>query len=307
MSVCITLNIVYNHLVPDKYKATWISYSRIRDFQTCPRAFYLNYIYRQPENNHKIQLMTPALALGQVVHQVLESLSKLPTKERFKISLIKKFNQLWPQVSGKKGGFATEVEELRYKQRGEAMLRRVMKNPGPLAHLAVKISQDLPWYWLSEEDELILSGKIDWLEYLPDQDAVHIIDFKTSKQNREASESLQLPIYHLLVNHVQHRKVAKISYWYLEMDEVPLEQKLPNIEQAQAEVLAVAKKIKTATKLGVFKCPRGEAGCRACRPLEKIVRGEAEFVGRGQYGKDIFILPTINREKIDLSKNSKLL
>ncbi len=293
--------------MPDKYKATWISYSRIRDFQTCPRAFYLNYIYRQPENHHKIQLMTPALALGQVVHQVLESLSKLPTKERFKISLVRKFNQLWPQVSGRKGGFVDETTELNYKQRGEAMLRRVMQNPGPLAHLAVKIGQDLPWYWLSEKDEIILSGKIDWLEYLPDQDAVHIIDFKTSRRNREAVDSLQLPIYHLLVNHVQHRRVAKISYWYLNLDEAPVAQKLPNIEEAQTAVLTVAKKIKTATKLGIFKCPQGERGCRACRPLEKIVRGEAEFVGQGQYGKDIFMLPPIEHREIDLAKNSQLL
>ena len=70
------------------------------------------------------------------------------------------------------------------------MLQRVIKHPGPVAKLAVKIKQDLPYYWLSEEDNIILCGKIDWLEYLPDQDGVHIIDFKTSKYD-EAPQSLQ--------------------------------------------------------------------------------------------------------------------
>jgi len=293
--------------MPDKYKATWVSYSRIRDFQTCPRAFYLNYLYKNPETGHKIQLMTPALALGQVVHQVLESLSILPVKERFKVSLVKRLNQAWPQISGEKGGFSSPEEEQAYKQRGEAMLRKVMDNPGPLKNLAVKIKQDLPWFWLSEKDEIILSGKIDWLEYLPDEDAVHIIDFKTSRSQKEADDSLQLPIYYLLVKNTQHRQVKKISYWYLDIDDGPVEKTLPDIDQAEQEVLEIAKKIKTATKLGVFKCPHGEAGCPACRPLEKIVRGEAKLVGQGQYGKDIFILPNSFQQELNPVDNSVIL
>ncbi len=292
--------------MPDKYKATWISYSRIKDFQACPRAFYLKNIYKDPATGKKIQLMTPALALGQMVHTVLEELSKLPVKKRFQTSLIKRFHELWPQVTGEKGGFSSSEEELSYKQRGETMLRKVMENPGPLANLAVKISQDLPWYWLSEDDEIILSGKVDWLEYLPDQDAVHIIDFKTSKSMREADDSLQLPIYYLLVKNTQHRKVAKISYWYLDIDTEPVEKALPDIKKSEQEILTIAKKIKTATKLNAFKCPNGKRGCRFCQPLEKVVAGEAKLVGVGQYGKNIYILPE-ESTKFDLATNSEIL
>ena len=159
------------------------------------------------------------------------------------------------------------------------MLRRVMRNPGPLSRLAVKIKEDLPWFWLSEEEEIILCGKIDWLEYLPETDQVHIIDFKTGK-NDEDENSLQLPIYYLLVHYCQHRAVAKASYWYFESSDEPVEQELPDLAWAEAEVLAIAKKIKTVRKLEHYKCPQGENGCWACRPMEQILKGEAQLVGK---------------------------
>ncbi|QQS44706.1 PD-(D/E)XK nuclease family protein [Candidatus Roizmanbacteria bacterium] len=96
-----------------------------------------------------------------------------------------------------------------------------------MARKAVKIKEDLPHYWLSEEDNIILCGKIDWLEYLPETDSVHIIDFKTSKYD-EDGDSLQLPIYYLLVTNTQKREVSKASYWYLERNDDLTEKELPD-------------------------------------------------------------------------------
>ena len=42
-------------MAQDKYSALWISHSRINDFKTCPRAYFLKYIYRNPKNGHKIK------------------------------------------------------------------------------------------------------------------------------------------------------------------------------------------------------------------------------------------------------------
>lgn len=274
----------------DKFTAVWVSHTSINDYLHCPRAYFLNNIYRDPETGRKIQLMSPALALGQVVHEVLESLSTLPANKRFEVKLTDRFKKLWSKVSGEKGGFLDNDTEHYYFERGNEMLRMVENNPGPLNNLAVKIQQDLPYYWLSDEDNIILCGKIDWLEYFPDEEAVHIIDFKTGKK-KEESGSLQLPIYHLLVSNVQKRKVAKASYWYLNTDKVPFEQELPDLNQAKEQVLQIAKKIKTARKLDSFKCPQGEGGCNYCRPLEKILRNEAIKVGTSEYGQDVFIMP----------------
>lgn len=284
----------------DKFSATWLSHSSIRDFINCPRAYYLGNVYKDPKTGHKIQLISPPLALGQAVHAVIERLSNLPVKERLKTSLIEKFETEWKRVSGLNGGFfSTDVEE-RYKARGRQMLNRVMEHPGPINNRAVKIDQDLPYYWLSESDELILCGKIDWLEYLEDSDSVHIIDFKTS-QSKEEEASLQLPIYALLVGNTQNRVVSKISYWYLDQADEPTEQSMPNLSKAHEEILAIGKKMRLMRKLNNFKCPKGEVGCRYCQPLEEIVAGQAEFVGTGEFNKDIYVLhPAV-------AKSSKIL
>lgn len=272
----------------DKFSAVWVSHSSISDFLSCPRAYYLKNVYKDPKTGHKIAVASPALSLGQTVHEVLEALSVLPTETRFKESLLTKFELAWTKVTGKRGGFTHPEQEQRYKQRGEEMLRRVMSNPGPLANKAVKIKMDIPHYWLSESENIILCGKIDWLEYIPDIDSVSIIDFKTGK-GEEAEDSLQLPIYHLLVANIQKRNVVKACYWYIDRDDELKEHELPDLKAAEEKVLAVAKQIKLARKLEIFKCPTG--GCQYCKPFETILKGEAEFVGTDDMRRDIYILP----------------
>ena len=114
-----------------------------------------------------MSLMSPPLALGQIVHEVIEGLSVLPVDKRFEEPLLAKFETAWQKISGKRGGFLDKTIENQYKQRGQEMLKKVEKNPGPLKKLAVKIKMDLPRFWLPEKDNIILCGKIDWLEYLP--------------------------------------------------------------------------------------------------------------------------------------------
>ncbi len=270
----------------DKFSAIWLSHSSISNFKKCPRAYYLSSIYRDPRSGHKISLITPSMALGSAVHSVLESLSTIPLEKRFEISLIERFTSAWSKVSGQMGGFSDSQTEVLYKKRGEDMLRRVIARPGPLALKAVKIKMDLPYYWISEEDNLILCGKLDWLEYLPD-DSVHIIDFKTGL-GEESVDSLQLPIYHLLAHNCQTHEVKKASYWYLSRNDLPIEKKLPDLAKSKELVMKVGKEIKLARQLERFKCPSGESGCKHCLPMEQILRGQATFVGIGDYKTDLY-------------------
>lgn len=273
----------------DKYTATWLSHSSISDWQHCPRAYYLNNVYKDSRTGHKISTTSPAMALGSAVHQVLESLSTIPVQDRFKKSLHDRLEEVWSKFSGKLGGFTDQATEDEYKKRAGEILTHVTKNKGPLERLAVKIKMDLPHYWLSEDEGLILCGKLDWLEYIKDDDSVHIIDFKTGK-HQEVSDSLQLPIYHLLTHNCQTRPVAGVSYWYVARDNTPVEQELPDLDHATSLLLKVGKEIKLARSLERFKCPEGDSGCRYCKPFERIVRGDAEFVGVSGYGQDMYIL-----------------
>lgn len=278
-------------MAEDKYTATWVSHSSISDFLQCPRAYFLKHVYRDPKTGHKIKITSPPLALGQAVHEVLESLSTLPVEERFRDSLVEKFHAVWQKLSGKKGGFVNEEVETQYKKRGEEMLNRVMKHPGPLKNLAVKIKMNLPYYWISKEDNIILCGKLDWLEYLPDTDSVHIVDFKTSK-NEEEEESLQLPIYFLLATHCQTKPVSRVSYWYIGRNDDLTKGSIPDLEKEEARILEIAKKMKLARQLKVFKCPH-KTGCHACKPYEAILKGEATLVGVGSYKEDVYMLDSI--------------
>lgn len=271
----------------DKYSAVWVSNSSMSDFVHCPRLYYLRNVYKDPTTRHKINIINPSLALGQSVHEVLEALSTVPAEKRFETSLLDAYEVAWKKVSGKLGGFTNEREEQTVKERGAQMLKRVMNNPGPIQNKAIKIKKELPHYYLSEEENIIICGKIDWLEYLDFEDSVHIIDFKTGK-NDESAHSLQLPIYLLLVHNLQKRKVHKASYWYLDRDDNPVSVALPSLEEAHNKVLATAKRVKAARLEGAYHCPKG--GCFGCRPFEKIINHEAEFVGVGGYSQDLYII-----------------
>lgn len=277
----------------DKYTALWISHTSIGDFLACQRTYYLKHVYKDPATGHKIKIISPPLALGQAVHEVIEEISTLSKDERFILPLIQRFDQAWTKVAGKKGGFTNIESETNYKKRGQEMVGKLIKNPGPLKNLAVKINQNLPHYWFSKKDNIILCGKIDWLEYLPNTDSVHIIDFKTSK-NDESPESLQLSIYHLLARNCQRHPVAKASYWYLERSDKPSERKLPDPKKSEEKILEIAKKIKLARQLERFKCPHN--GCHACRPYEKILQGSGELVGVDSFRTDVYIVDKNNEE-----------
>ena len=257
------------------------------DFMNCPRLYYLRNVYKDPNTRHKVNIVNPALALGQSVHEVLEALSMLPVEERFAVPLLTTYEEVWKKVSGKLGGFHNDEEEAYVKERGAKMLKRVTEHPGPILRKAIKIQKELPNYYLSEEENIILCGKIDWLEYLPETDSVHIIDFKTGK-NDESATSLQLPIYTLLVDNCQKRKATKGSYWYLDRDDEPIEVKLPSLEKAYDMVIITARKVKEARTKGEYICPKG--GCFHCKPFEAILSGDAEFVGVGGYKQDMYIL-----------------
>lgn len=277
----------------DKYSAVWVSHSSLSDFLKCPRLYFLHNVYKDPATGHKINLVGPALSLGQAVHNTLEPLKELPVARRLECNLLAHFERAWQQVSGKMGGFKTIEEEAIAKARAQAMIERVIKRPGPIARKAVRLkpahNNMPPNFYLSEEDNIILCGLIDWLEYVEADDSVRVIDFKTGK-HEESEDSLQLPIYMLLLNALQKRQVSGAAYWYLERDDEVVDMPLPDLAGAKAKVLAVARQVKAARGQQAYTCPRGANGCFACRPYEAVLRGEGEYLGVGGYGQDMYLV-----------------
>jgi ATP-dependent helicase/DNAse subunit B len=276
-------------MAQDKYSALWVSHSSISDFLKCPRAYYLRNVYKNPKTGHKMTIITPPLALGQAVHEVIDSVSTLPVDERLKISLVKRLDPIWLKIAGKKGGFKNYSEESEYRARATQMLINLQENPGPLAEKAIKIKSDinLPNYWLSEKEGIILCGKIDWLRYKEKDDSVDIVDFKTGR-NEEKKDSLQLPIYLLIAGNEQSKKVTGVYYWYLDRDDKVVEKRLPDKKESRNKVLKMARTIKRARENDNLKCPKG--GCFACRPYEKVLLGGGELVGVSNTRQDVYFL-----------------
>lgn len=290
----------------DKYSAVWVSHSSMGDFLKCPRMYYLHNMYKSPKTGHKVSIVSPHMSLGIAVHEVLEGLAEYPAHERLTRDLRAKFEESWLKVTGKKGGFTSEKEEEEFKQRGKEMINNVIKDPRFLKNKCIKLKRDtMPCnFYISEDHNIILNGLVDWIEYLPLTDSLHIVDFKTGK-HEEKEGSLQLPIYLLLCNALQKRKVTKASYWYLESDKM-VEKELPSTEDAERDVLEVAMKVKEARRIAkkegegkVFVCPEGaydastgEGGCMNCRLYEWIINGDErmEYVGVGGFNQDMYII-----------------
>ncbi len=278
----------------DKYSAVWVSHSSMGDFIRCPRAYYLHNMYKDPKTGRKIGIVNGALSLGTAVHNTLEALKEIPLEERLERNLLKDFENEWKNVAGEKGGFKDETEELSAKERGVSMIKRVIENPGPLARKTVRLQRGrndmIPNFYLSEEDNIVLCGMIDWLEYIPEDDSVRVIDFKTGK-NDEHEDSLQLPIYLLLLNALQKRSVSGAAYWYLDRENGYVEKELPTPEEAKERVLKIAREVKKAREDKEFLCHSGPDGCFTCQPFEKILKGKAKSLGVGSFGQDLYFIP----------------
>lgn len=265
------------------YRATWLSPSSLADYDKCPRLYWLHNVFKHPRSGRKIQIVNPHLSLGSAVHTTLESIRALPREKRQEAlrHLEERFEGAWKNVSGTQGGFTSQEEEQIFGQRGRNMIQRVQENPRFLSNLALKVptkeGEKIPTIWLSEDDELVLCGAIDWIEYLEDEKAMHIIDFKTGR-TEESGDSLQLPIYLLILSEKMKTPVARMSYWYLDQEGQPLVHvELPNLEEVTQQLIEKGRTIKALRAQEKIECSTG--GCRHCTPYESVLSGHASFVG----------------------------
>ena len=259
--------------------AIFLSPSSLADFEKCPQLYYYRYVYRSPRGL-KIQLINPALALGQNIHDTLEQFLKLPNEDRSKDELERIFALVWSNTSGEKGGFASEGEEEAAKQRGKEMLERFWANEHFKTAQPVKIP-NFPKAELG--NDLILTGKLDWVE--KDQSAqdsgeasgYKIIDFKTGK-NEEREDSQQMPIYAYLVSQVFNTKKITACYWYLDKDNDLTACVLPDLEKTLAYLKQKGEIIKMVRQTNSFKCQSGLESCWACRDMLAIAQGKGKLV-----------------------------
>jgi ATP-dependent helicase/DNAse subunit B len=315
----------------DKYSAVWLSHSSVSDFLKCERLYYLRNVWKN-SNGRKINIVSPQMSLGSAVHAVIEPLAELKVDERktlieakpltlgegfgvgvTKGGLLEKFESTWKKYSGLMGGFESAEEEKEYKERGIKMIQNVIENPGPIINKTVKFYNGdfIPNIYLSEDDNIILCGLVDWVEYLEVTDTLRVIDFKTGLRD-EKEDSMQLPIYKILVESLQKRKVNDGAYWYLDRDKFYKIKEIldEDVELVKEKLLDIGKQIKekksAKTPLEMennFKCKysEGGGGCKYCREVEMIYQFDkgllsidnvplVKYLGVGEYKQDLYFV-----------------
>lgn len=272
--------------MPDKYKAVWVSYSSISDYLKCPRAYYLKNIYKNPESGKKIEIVNPALALGSSIHAVIEPLSSIEPLTRFSGDLIKTFDSELSKYKGEKGGFHDDEEYELLKQKGHKMLNNLVKNKHILEKPTYLQNDELLHEWLSKENEIIICGKIDWVNIDPVTNELSVIDFKTSK--KEEQNELQLQIYAVLLYILKKETKNNFNYWYLDLFEELTPANLPDLKDSIKNILNIALTIKDARKHNSFTCHRN--GCFSCADYEEVVNGNAKMIGLGNYNREVYIV-----------------
>ena len=253
--------------------AVFISPSSISSFKSCPQAYYYSSVYKNPKTGLKVQLINPKLALGSTVHSILAQflfrLGGLKTKDQ----LINIMNRFWADISGEKGGFLSQEEESKYKERALKMLEVFWANEHFRVVQPVKMP-DFPKVDLGED--LILTGKLDWIEKEDDKN-YHIVDFKTGEKE-ERNDSLQLPIYAVLASSYLKFSNIKTSYWYLDRDTDISRVDVPDLKEIVNQLKQIGLIIKNSRLTKSFRCSSGYESCWACEDLIEIVKGNRKLV-----------------------------
>lgn len=183
-----------------------ISPYKLNMYLECPRHYWWNYI--NPSTRSK-QPERPYFTMGDHVHNSLKYFYSLPLEKRTKKALLWLLDRQWEKKNGKRAGFWNETVEAEYKERAQLMLSAYC-NREDLTVQPLWASDKLITTDVSET--LTFMGKIDRVDETPD--GLHIIDYKTSKEERE--DEWQLPMYAVMARRWFEKPVAQLSYVFLE-------------------------------------------------------------------------------------------
>lgn len=262
--------------------ALFLSYTSLKDFLKCPRAYYLKNRYRNPKTGNRVQIVSPHLTLGSLVHDVIKWYLQT-NRTAGKDEVVKNFRGRWLKYRGKRGGFTSLQEEGDFGRRGLQMLDNFFQNKN--------LEPNLPLFDFLRfriEEKIFFNGKIDFVGQLSDN-TLHVLDFKTGI--KEEDDPLQLHAYAILVESNLQKRVSKISYWYLDKDIVPKEAVLDPLESKLDWIKGKCKDIEQAISENEWVCIKEKEGCNDCRNYQVIIDGKGEFqFSDFDFKKDMYFL-----------------
>ena len=179
-------------------------------FLECPRKYWYYYIseetkYKQPEY--------PYFTVGGHVHDTLNNFFNLDKNLRTREKILEILETFWETKSGREGGFESKEEEELYKRRAKKMLLKFFESEDIKAKPILWHSQSNPRVEVATN--LFFTGVFDRIDVLPN-DALHVIDYKTGKEDAVDKRNIQLPLYAVLAEKIFRKPVIQVSYLNLE-------------------------------------------------------------------------------------------
>jgi putative RecB family exonuclease len=231
--------------------------TQLQTYQQCPRKYAYS---RDPEVRAKYSRTSPAMLLGNAVHDALQAffdISKVPIGERTYERVCHLFREAW----GGRGVFARNV----YKQNearaqafaGDKASEKAWGEKGLNILYRFVQTADVRAVPLTAEQfhetmlapDVVLAGKIDRIDRLPDG-RLCVLDYKTGKPpfkqapDALAEGDLQLAAYALLVTRKFRGKVARCEYLYLDHElKLGYEPTDDLLARKEAEILSLCRTI----------------------------------------------------------------
>ncbi len=241
-----------------KVPVSYLSYSQIDTFRTCPLHYKLKYLF-------KIHTPpSPSLSFGTTMHLTLKNIYEAVQK-REPINLEKAleiFSQNWIRE-----GYQNKEYEAQMKVRGEKYLHEYFASEFDPQTKVVQLEQRFAVPIELKSRKLKIGGKIDRVDDLGDG-RIEIIDYKTGRVPglREMDANLQLSMYALAASLIPyppfHRKVKDVQlslYFFETQEKITFNKTVEDLETAKNTIMSIADEITQSD----FTCSGGRL-CLHC-------------------------------------------
>ena len=215
---------------------TRLSYSKLSDFETCPRKFWLTYIKKVPFISNKYLIM------GRRIHEILHTSTK---KKDWRSYLMNH-----PQ----KGKYGLMINN--YIEYQDNVIE--IAGPDTLTHAEVKL----------RDEEIDLTGVIDRIDKFNGK--VLITDYKSDSKISRTKHDRQLLIYSHLYNKKYEDKITHMAPLFLK-NEAKIKSKIvtqEKIDEAMKWVIELKKDIESRGLDGVNFPPKINKFCAWCSHCE---------------------------------------
>lgn len=216
---------------PVRQPITYLSYSQLSTFTTCPLKYKYRYIVKIPVPP------SAALTFGDTIHRTVRAFYELiklgdhPTKE----ILLRLLEDHWVSV-----GFGDKKYEEKMKKHGSELLLGFYKNGYDPKRIPTSLEEP---FKIKITPQLTLGGKIDRIDTLPDG-SIEIIDYKTGQapKARDVTKDPQLTVYALSavsgggIYHTNLEKVIVSFYFFEGQEKITATRTHEELEQAKKDI-----------------------------------------------------------------------